>query len=97
MKIGCQIYLPTELFYFNSCSHTVFSITVHITEKSLEGDERLKTGKLNFFDVAGSEIIGQSGAVDRRASEADNQSLLTLTDVLLQLCWREPLMYLTGT
>jgi hypothetical protein len=29
MKIGCKIYLPTELFYFNSRSHTVFSIKSH--------------------------------------------------------------------
>ncbi|XP_065226392.1 kinesin-like protein KIF11 [Planococcus citri] len=64
----------------SSRSHTVFSITVHIKENSIDGEELLKTGKLNLVDLAGSENISRSGAVDKRAREAGNinQSLLTL-------------------
>lgn len=32
----------------SSRSHTVFSVTVHTKESSLEGEELLKTGKLNL-------------------------------------------------
>ena len=32
----------------SSRSHSVFSVTVHIKENSIEGDELLKTGKLNL-------------------------------------------------
>jgi hypothetical protein len=76
----------------NSRSHTVFSITVHIKENSLDGEELLKTGKLNLVDLAGSENIGRSGAVDKRAREAGNinQSLLTLGRVITALVERAP-------
>lgn len=79
-------------FYVNSRSHTVFAITVHIKENSLDGEELLKTGKLNLVDLAGSENIGRSGAVDKRAREAGNinQSLLTLGRVITALVERAP-------
>lgn len=79
-------------FYVNSRSHTVFSITVHIKENSVDGEELLKTGKLNLVDLAGSENIGRSGAVDKRAREAGNinQSLLTLGRVITALVERAP-------
>lgn len=70
----------------SSRSHSVFSVTVHIKESTLEGEELVKTGKLNLVgikmtlkpyqcycqqvDLAGSENIGRSGAVDKRAKEA---------------------------
>ena len=41
----------------SSRSHTVFTITVHIKEVTKEGDEVLRTGKLNLVDLAGSENI----------------------------------------
>ncbi|KAJ9600610.1 hypothetical protein L9F63_026254, partial [Diploptera punctata] len=76
----------------SSRSHTVFSITVHIKENSMEGEELLKTGKLNLVDLAGSENIGRSGAVEKRAREAGNinQSLLTLGRVITALVERAP-------
>ncbi|XP_072752468.1 kinesin-like protein Klp61F isoform X2 [Anoplolepis gracilipes] len=76
----------------SSRSHTVFSITIHIKENNIEGEELLKTGKLNLVDLAGSENIGRSGAVDRRAREAGNinQSLLTLGRVITALVERAP-------
>ena len=89
------MYLPVDFccyFYVNSRSHTVFSVTVHIKENSLDGEELLKTGKLNLVDLAGSENIGRSGAVDKRAREAGNinQSVLTLGRVITSLVERAP-------
>jgi hypothetical protein len=90
------MYLPVDFcnvsFDVNSRSHTVFSITVHIKENSVDGEELLKTGKLNLVDLAGSENIGRSGAVDKRAREAGNinQSLLTLGRVITALVERAP-------
>lgn len=78
--------------FFCSRSHTVFSITVHTKESTNEGEDLLKTGKLNLVDLAGSENIGRSGAVDKRAREAGNinQSLLTLGRVITALVERAP-------
>lgn len=85
--INFNIYI----FYF-SRSHTIFSITIHIKENTIDGDELLKTGKLNLVDLAGSENVGRSGAVDRRAREAGsiNQSLLTLGRVITALVEKTP-------
>ncbi|KAG6814360.1 hypothetical protein H0H92_010946 [Tricholoma furcatifolium] len=68
----------------SSRSHSVFSITVHVKEPSIAGEELLKVGKLNLVDLAGSENIGRSGAENKRAREAGmiNQSLLTLGRVI---------------
>ncbi|GAB6023319.1 Kinesin- protein 11 [Chamberlinius hualienensis] len=76
----------------SSRSHTIFSITVHIKDNTMEGDELMKIGKLNLVDLAGSENIGRSGAVDKRAREAGNinQSLLTLGRVITALVERSP-------
>ena len=38
----------TLLNAHSSRSHTVFSVTVHTKENSLDGEELLKTGKLNL-------------------------------------------------
>ncbi|XP_052099395.1 kinesin-like protein KIF11 [Mytilus californianus] len=76
----------------SSRSHTVFSVTIHIKENTVEGEELLKIGKLNLVDLAGSENIGRSGAVDKRAREAGsiNQSLLTLGRVITSLVEHAP-------
>ncbi|OAD59060.1 hypothetical protein WN48_09369 [Eufriesea mexicana] len=76
----------------SSRSHTIFSITVHLKENTVDGEELLKTGKLNLVDLAGSENVGRSGAVDRRAREAGNinQSLLTLGRVITALAEKTP-------
>ena len=60
---------------------------MHIKEVTKDGDEVLRTGKLNLVDLAGSENIGRSGAQDQRAVEAGkiNQSLLTLGRVITSL------------
>lgn len=41
----------TAATLLNACSsrsHSVFSVTVHIRESSIDGEEMLKTGKLNL-------------------------------------------------
>ena len=38
----------TLLNITSSRSHSVFSVTVHIKENSIDGEELLKTGKLNL-------------------------------------------------
>ncbi|GIX90330.1 hypothetical protein CDAR_506912 [Caerostris darwini] len=82
----------TMLNATSSRSHTVFSVTVHIKENTVEGEELLKTGKLNLVDLAGSENVGRSGAIDKRAREAGNinQSLLTLGRVITALIEKQP-------
>ncbi|XP_053548390.1 kinesin-like protein KIF11 [Bombina bombina] len=77
---------------YSSRSHSVFSVTIHMKETTMDGEELVKIGKLNLVDLAGSENIGRSGAVDKRAREAGNinQSLLTLGRVITALVERAP-------
>ncbi|XP_068183185.1 kinesin-like protein KIF11 isoform X2 [Antennarius striatus] len=77
---------------YSSRSHSVFSVTIHMKETTLDGEELVKIGKLNLVDLAGSENIGRSGAVDKRAREAGNinQSLLTLGRVITALVEKRP-------
>ncbi|XP_076181595.1 kinesin-like protein Klp61F [Ptiloglossa arizonensis] len=83
---------PTLMNANSSRSHTIFSITIHMKENTIDGEEVLKTGKLNLVDLAGSENVGRSGSSDRRAREAGyvNQSLLTLGRVITALVERAP-------
>lgn len=77
---------------YSSRSHSVFSVTIHMKETTIDGEELVKIGKLNLVDLAGSENIGRSGAVDKRAREAGNinQSLLTLGRVITALVEKTP-------
>ncbi|XP_015784568.1 kinesin-like protein KLP2 [Tetranychus urticae] len=77
----------TAATLLNACSsrsHTIFTITVYVTDETANGDEMVRIGKLNLVDLAGSESLSRSGAVDRRAREATciNQSLLSLGRVI---------------
>uniref|UniRef100_A0A6J0SU87 Kinesin-like protein KIF11 isoform X1 n=1 Tax=Pogona vitticeps TaxID=103695 RepID=A0A6J0SU87_9SAUR len=82
----------TMLNQYSSRSHSVFAVTLHMKETTIDGEELVKIGKLNLVDLAGSENIGRSGAVDKRAREAGNinQSLLTLGRVITALVERTP-------
>ncbi|KAM5236473.1 kinesin-like protein KIF11 [Ctenodactylus gundi] len=77
---------------YSSRSHSVFSVTIHMKETTVDGEELFKIGKLNLVDLAGSENIGRSGASDKRAREAGNinQSLLTLGRVITALVEKTP-------
>lgn len=70
-----------------SRSHTIFSVTVHTKESSVDGEDLLKTGKMNLVDLAGSENISKSGVTDKRARETSmiNTSLLTLGRCIVAL------------
>ena len=71
----------------SSRSHSIFTITVFIKEKTIDGEETIKVGKLNLVDLAGSENIERSGATGKRAAEAGkiNKSLTTLGRVITSL------------
>ncbi|KAL7422520.1 Kinesin-related motor protein [Cryptotrichosporon argae] len=78
----------TKMNTESSRSHSIFTLTVHVKETSVAGNEdMLRIGKFNLVDLAGSEAIGRSGAQDKRAREAGmiNQSLLTLGRVISAL------------
>ncbi|CAH0547643.1 unnamed protein product [Brassicogethes aeneus] len=79
-----RMFAPTLMNHNSSRSHTVFSMTVNISEISSSGRESIKSGKLNLVDLAGSENIARSGAKDIRAKELSNinKSLLTLGRVI---------------
>ncbi|KAG0496673.1 hypothetical protein HPP92_001364 [Vanilla planifolia] len=68
----------------SSRSHSIFSITTHIKEFNLAGEEMIKIGKLNLVDLAGSENVSKSGSREGRAREAGeiNKSLFTLGRVI---------------
>jgi kinesin family member 11 len=67
----------------SSRSHSVFSITIHIKECTPEGDEMIKSGKLNLVDLAGSENVSRSGAKDVSfpPSCLDTRSSCTMSNV----------------
>ncbi|KAH0470314.1 hypothetical protein IEQ34_000037 [Dendrobium chrysotoxum] len=68
----------------SSRSHSIFSITIHLKKFTQEGEEVIKTGKLNLVDLAGSVNVLRSGSVEGRARDAGeiNRSLLTLGRVI---------------
>ncbi|XP_020583393.1 kinesin-like protein KIN-5A [Phalaenopsis equestris] len=76
--------IETLLNQQSNRSHSIFSITVHIKEFTREGEEVIKTGKLNLVDLAGSVNVLRSGSVEGRSREAGgiNKSLLTLGRVI---------------
>eukprot|EP01069_Polyplicarium_translucidae_P008321 Polyplicarium_translucidae@DN3214_c0_g1_i4.p1 len=82
----------TLLNRMSSRSHCIFSITIHMKETNIDGEDVIKIGKLNLVDLAGAENIQRSGAntVKDRAKEAGmiNQSLLTLGRVINALVER---------
>lgn len=75
------MFLPNQFtLHLFSCSrsHSVFSVTIHMKENNIDGEELLKIGKLNLVDLAGSENIGRSGASDKRAREAGKSTTKSL-------------------
>jgi len=61
-------------------------------ENTNNGEELLKTAKLNLVDLAGNESAGKWGILDKKAREAKsiNQSLLTLGRVITALVEKAP-------
>ncbi|XP_075212973.1 kinesin-like protein KIF11 [Lycorma delicatula] len=67
--------------------HSIFTITVYLKETPDLGEEFLIVGKLNLVDLAGSDNVSRSGAMDKHARETGriNQSMLTLNRVIMSL------------
>jgi kinesin family protein 11 len=82
-----RISAATLLNKNSSRSHCIFTVTIHSKEVSVDGEQTIKTGKLNLVDLAGSECVGKSGAMEERAKETGNinKSLLTLGRVINKL------------
>lgn len=62
-------------------SHKIFIVNVYTRIVTLPGEERMKSGKLLFIDVAGCENLKRNGKVSRKGTSL-NQSLVTLTNVI---------------
>lgn len=71
----------------SSRSHSIFTITVEVCEKGIDGDDHIRVGKLNLVDLAGSERQSKTGASGDRFKEATkiNLSLSALGNVISAL------------
>ncbi|KAJ3033179.1 Kinesin-like protein kif3a [Rhizophlyctis rosea] len=77
----------TEMNARSSRSHSIFTITVEASEKSADGEEHIRAGKLHLVDLAGSERQSKTGATGERLKEATkiNLSLSALGNVISAL------------
>ena len=71
----------------SSRSHSIFTITLEMMGQGPNGEECLKSGKLNLVDLAGSERQSKTGSTGDRLKEATkiNLSLSALGNVISAL------------
>ena len=71
----------------SSRSHSIFTITIEMSDKSQSEDSHIRVGKLNLVDLAGSERQTKTGASGDRLKEATkiNLSLSALGNVISTL------------
>ena len=76
----------TKMNMDSSRSHSIFIVVVEMSDL-VEGQTRIRVGKLNLVDLAGSERQSKTNAVGDRFKEAINinQSLTTLGNVISAL------------
>jgi hypothetical protein len=76
----------TQINQMSSRSHSILTVLLE-TRQCINGASLVKTSKLNFVDLAGSEKLRQTGAIGNRKTEAShiNQSLGTLRKVISTL------------
>lgn len=88
LQIGTQnrVTGETSMNRHSSRSHSIFTVIVEMSE-NVEGQNRIRVGKLNLVDLAGSERQSKTHAVGERFIEAVNinQSLSTLGNVISAL------------
>jgi hypothetical protein len=78
----------------SSRSHACFTVNLHQTTRSSEGDELITTSRFTFVDLAGSERMKKTGAEGDRAKEGIkiNEGLLALGNVINALADEERLI-----
>ena len=54
----------------SSRSHSVFTLTLEISEKGEDGKDHIRMGKLNMVDLAGSERQKKTQSENERLEEA---------------------------
>ena len=77
----------------SSRSHACFTVNLHQTTRSADGDELTTTSRFTFVDLAGSERMKKTGAEGDRAKEGIkiNEGLLALGNVINALADEERL------
>ncbi|KAL7748910.1 hypothetical protein RI367_005824 [Sorochytrium milnesiophthora] len=77
----------TEMNARSSRSHSIFTITVEMSEETQDGSASIRMGKLHLVDLAGSERQSKTGATGDRLKEATkiNLSLSCLGNVIKAL------------
>jgi PHD/YefM family antitoxin component YafN of YafNO toxin-antitoxin module len=78
----------TRLNEKSSRSHTVFKISLYLSEKNLStGRSHIKTAQINLVDLAGSEAVSKTHSEGMRFREGSNinKSLLALSRVIQML------------
>ena len=78
----------TRLNEKSSRSHTVFKISLLLSEKNLvTGRNQIKTSMINLVDLAGSEAVSKTQSEGMRFREGSNinKSLLALSRVIQML------------
>lgn len=77
----------TKMNARSSRSHSVFTLTLEISELGPDGKDHIRVGKLNMVDLAGSERQSKTNATGQRLEEAIkiNLSLTCLCQVISAL------------
>ena len=90
---GYEIHFQKSMNEHSSRGHTILTIYIEIEAKTVgeNGDTIYITrhGKINFVDLAGSEMVKKTNSVGKALTEASNinKSLMVLGNCISQLRW----------